>query len=192
MNPYKTIKHGLQYHPSIFPDVYRVLEHVFIVLGNGYHLEKGELVCSSSERKVSITSEGLHWLAYDMLNCKYFAVYPIGSYADELKRNGDIYYRIYHYENLTPDWQHAARWFMWQLLSRNEAFFRDHYRALDKADPVFAGHSNYRYDNTFPTLRSVRRHLKDFCKTKKIGLSYEDARLFEVRMLLQLQKKKSK
>jgi hypothetical protein len=171
---FATVKEGLQYYPSIFPNVWRCLEHIFLTNGNGYDLDSnGNLACARHGRRkpMCITEEGLHWLAYDMMDCEKYAFYPIGSYDYEFKSMGGtrFYSDIYHYPNMNEDWKAAARWFMATILEKDAAFWRVHFSCRSN-DPAVSLRSTDAKEATHKAL-SVRKHLRDFCDRFKIDLS---------------------
>jgi hypothetical protein len=187
--PFPTIKRSLQLHPSIFPNVYRVLEHIFLTNGNGYEVDShGNLASRESENKISITDEGLRWLSHDMLGCDCYTVYPINSfdYEEKHKLGANRYYTdIYAYPAMNAEWQRAARWFLWQLLSRDAAWWRKHYRALD-ANPARRSYGAKYLADYYPKMMEARRHLGAFVKRIGIKLDDRDASLWEFDLHLHL------
>lgn len=185
-HPFLTIKQSLQYHPSIFPNVFRVLEHIFLTNGNGYEVDhEGNLAATPPDREEPcITDDGLRWLAFDMLKCDLFTVYPINSfeYEDKHKLSPTRFYTdFYAYPAMNADWQRAARWFLHQLLSRNANWWRRHYQALD-ANPAVESHGGF-YKQYYARMITARKHLASFAKKQGIKTDPVEAMEWETELL---------
>ncbi len=188
-HPFPTIKQSLQYYPSIHPNVFRVLEHIFLTNGNGYQVDKsGDLVCNPPQKNgPCITEEGLYWMAFDMIKCDLFTVYPINSYEYEKKNCSGLeinrfYTDFYAYPAMSSEWQRAARWFLWQLTSRSADWWKRHYRALD-ANPAVESYGGY-YKQYYGNMMKARKYLSAFAREKKIKIDASEAIKWECELLM--------
>ena len=194
-DPYTTIKRSLQTYPSLYRNVFSVLEHIFLTNGNGYDIDrKGNLVCpmhSSEKPSLCLTAQGLAALRFDFLDCQAYHFYPINDYDYEVKAMGgkQFYTDLYHYPNLNLAWQAAARWFMWQVMSRDRNWWKRHYRALD-ANPARQSLHGKAYHERYERALSVQKHMGAFIKRFGIKLDFMDAHNWEAGFLLSIPERK--
>jgi len=64
----ETIKKAMINYPSLFPTKYDVLEHLFLVNGNGYDWENGQLIAIFGHAEKSNTAECAIKLAQDFID----------------------------------------------------------------------------------------------------------------------------
>lgn len=173
-HPYSVVKRGLQYYPTIFPNIFSVLEHIFCTNGNGYDLDKdGNLVSDPyGERDKYITDLGIDRLAYEFLHCRSYHIYPIGDYNEELKSMGGkrFYTDLYHYPNMNKEWQAAARWFMYEIMKRD----LKQWKKIYNAQGVLKGDTRTQTEDKYLYMVNARKHILKFMRKLGIGLMFED------------------